>query len=150
MAPNAVGACLNPQTIPNIKAPIVCGAANNQLVEARRDGRALAARNILYVPDFLGNRMGIVNCANEQYGVFEGDDAIMAHLEKETPSGIFQRCLEVFRRAEASGRSTAEEAGELAEELAEEGHPIWPDRGQRIINHLVKAGWDRALTDPLS
>jgi len=31
LAPCAVGGILNPQTIPNIKAKIICGAANNQL-----------------------------------------------------------------------------------------------------------------------
>ena len=28
----------------------------------------MAARGIVYVPDYVNNRMGIVNCANEQYG----------------------------------------------------------------------------------
>lgn len=141
VAPNATGATLDPKTIPTIRAKVVCGAANNQLEIAERDGRALAARGILYVPDFLCNRMGIVNCANEQYGAFDGDPAITAHLERETPHGIFQRATEVFRRAAASGRSTAEEAEALAEELMEKPHPLWPDRGQQIIDFLIASGW---------
>lgn len=143
IAPNAVGGCLNPKTIPTIQAPIVCGAANNQLAVTDRDGRALAERGCLYVPDFLANRMGIVNCANEQYGAFEGDPAVTRHLERDTPHGIFQRALEVFQRARASGRSTAEEAERLATELSQEQHPIWSTRGQEIIDHLVVSGWDR-------
>lgn len=143
VAPNAVGAVLNPRTIPTLRAPIVCGAANNQLERPDRDGAALSQRGVLYVPDFLANRMGIVNCANEQYGAFDGDPAVTAHLEKETPHGIYQRALEVFRRAEASGRSTAQEAELLADELAREDHPLWPGRGRQIIAHLVASGWAR-------
>ena len=75
-APNALGAVLNPRTIPRLKARIVCGAANNQLEDETRDDRALNDRGILYVPDFVANRMGIVNCANEQYGSLPDDPAI--------------------------------------------------------------------------
>lgn len=140
-APNAVGGILNPRTIPMIQAPIVCGAANNQLEDPKRDAGALHARGVLYVPDFLANRMGIVNCANEQYGRLENDPAIYGHLDRETPTGIHKRCVEVFTRAKESGRTPADEAGALADELSQEPHPIWGHRGQRIINHLVESGW---------
>lgn len=142
LAPSAIGACLNPETIPTIQAPIICGAANNQLAQTRRDAEALKERGIVYIPDYLANRMGIVNCANEQYGVFEGDPAIRDHLERETSFGIFQRTLEVLRRADAASSTTAEEADRLADELADEPHPIWPDRGRRIIKHLVESNWE--------
>jgi len=143
LVPNATGAVLNPATIPTIAGRVVCGAANNQLEQSDRDAAALRERGILYVPDFLANRMGIVNCANEQYGVIDNDPAIASHLERETPTGIFQRCLEVFGRARESGRTTAEEAELLADELAQELHPIWGHRGQLIIDALVRQGWDR-------
>ncbi|UCH83851.1 MAG: Glu/Leu/Phe/Val dehydrogenase [Candidatus Latescibacterota bacterium] len=140
-APNAVGAILNPQTIPMLNTPIVCGAANNQLEDPDRDDDALFARDILYVPDFLANRMGIVNCANEQYGSIERDPAIYAHLERETPTGIYRRCMEVFARASSSGRTPADEASDLADELSQELHPVWGNRGQQIIDDLVGGGW---------
>jgi len=142
LAPNAVGAILNDRTIPGVQAKVICGAANNQLEESDRDSAALRQAGVLYVPDFLANRMGIVNCANEQYGyIGRGDPAIAAHLERETPTGVFQRSLQVFQRAETSGRTTAQEAVALADELMEEPHPLWPHRGQVIINHLVQSGW---------
>lgn len=144
VAPNATGATINPDTIPTIKAKIICGAANNQLANSKRDGDAVKAANILYVPDFLCNRMGIVNCANEQYGWLEDDPAIKAHLNRETTHGVFQRSLDVFKRAEKSGSSTAEEAVQLAEELMQENHPIWPNRVQEIIEVLVKEDWANA------
>jgi len=139
--PNAVGATLNAQTIPLLNAKIVCGAANNQLASSPRDALALREKEILYVPDFLANRMGIVNCANEQYGVFDGDPAVAAHLDRSTPSGVFQRCLEVCSRATTSGRTTAEEAEALADELSNEPHPIWGHRSRQIIDHLTNDGW---------
>jgi glutamate dehydrogenase/leucine dehydrogenase len=143
VAPNAVGAILNPHTIPTIQAKIICGGANNQLHDSDRDSDVLRQKGVLYVPDFLANRMGIVNCANEQYGIIDGDPAITAHLDRDNPSGIFQRSQEVFRRAEESGRTTAQEAESLADELALQLHPMCGHRGQLIINHLVNAGWDR-------
>jgi glutamate dehydrogenase/leucine dehydrogenase len=143
-APNAVGAILNPRTIPSIRTPIVCGAANNQLEDPKRDADALHEHGALYVPDFLANRMGIVNCANEQYGRLENDPAIYGHLDRETPTGIHKRCREVFARAKESGRTPADEAGVLADELSHELHPIWGHRSQQIINHLVESGWAEA------
>ncbi len=141
LAPNAVGGILNPDTIAGIRAPIVCGAANNQLAELERDALALQDRGIVYVPDFLANRMGIVNCANEQYGVFAGDPAIAAHLDRDNPDGVFQRLSSVLSRADESGRPPAIEAALLADELAGELHPVWGNRGQAIIEHLISGGW---------
>lgn len=141
LAPSAVGGVLNPATIPNVKAPIVCGAANNQLEQLRRDAEALQKRGILYVPDFLANRMGIVNCANEHYGVFPGDPAIAAHLDRNNPGGVYQRLLEVLERAAASGNAPAVEATLLANELAAETHPMWGRRAQDIIDYLARGGW---------
>jgi glutamate dehydrogenase/leucine dehydrogenase len=145
LAPNAIGAVLDPETIPLLDTPVICGAANNQLARPSRDGDALRDRGIAYVPDFLANRMGIVNCANEQYGSFEDDDAIDAHLLRDTPHGIWQRTREVLGRSQKSGRSTHAEAVARAEELMAEPHPIWPHRGRSIVNSLVRSGWaDRA------
>ena len=120
---------------------IVCGGANNQLEEHDRDAKLLADRGVLYVPDFLANRMGIVNCANEQYGSFDGDRAIWSHLEHDAPTGIYRRCFEVFRRARASSRTPAHEAQVWADELGEEPHPLWGNRGQLIMDALVREGW---------
>lgn len=144
-APNAVGGTIGPQTIPALGAPIVCGAANNQLVDPVRDARELADRGVLYVPDFVANRMGIVNCADEQYGWFPGDPVIESHLKRDNPAGIYQRCLEIFGRSAKSGRSTAEEAEMLAEQLAAQQHPLWPGRGRAIIDHLIDSGWERGF-----
>ena len=47
---------LTRDTIPSIRAKIVCGAANNQL-GCEDDNQLMADEDITYVPDFLANRM---------------------------------------------------------------------------------------------
>ncbi|MGE0042670.1 MAG: Leu/Phe/Val dehydrogenase [Vicinamibacterales bacterium] len=59
-APCALGGVLDDGTIPAIRAAIVCGAANNQLLEPRHAGD-LAARGILYVPDYVANAGGVIS-----------------------------------------------------------------------------------------
>ena len=66
-SPCGFGGILHEGSIPHIKAKIICGAANNQLLDSRTD-YGMQANGISYIPDFVCNRMGIVNCANEQYG----------------------------------------------------------------------------------
>lgn len=141
LAPNAVGAMLSARTIPTINAKLVCGGANNQLEEPSADDLRLRERGIVYVPDFLANRMGIVNCANEQYGYIDNDPAILSHLDRDNPVGIFRRCQDVLHKAAASGHTTATEAVKLADELCQELHPILGHRGRQIIDHLLSSGW---------
>jgi leucine dehydrogenase len=75
LAPCALGGVLDQTTIPHLRAPIVCGAANNQLAH---DGLAddLAALGILYAPDFVANAGGIINISVElEPGGYEPDEA---------------------------------------------------------------------------
>ncbi len=57
--PCGLGGILNKETIPQIKAQIVAGSANNQLLTPE-DGYALDRRQILYVPDYVLNSGGII------------------------------------------------------------------------------------------
>lgn len=141
VAPCATGGILNPRTIPMIQAPIVCGAANNQLEDPERDDAILQERGILYLPDFLVNRMGIVNCADEQYGYLEDDPRIESHLGDTWDNSVFNLSLKVLEEAQRSGRTTARVALDLAEERSRELHPIWGHRGAAIIRSLVRTGW---------
>ena len=141
IAPCATGAVLNPQSIPAIKAKIVCGAANNQLEDADRDDRLLFERGILYVPDFLVNRMGIVNCANEQYGYVSHDDFIERHLNIEWDHSIYQMTFKVLSLSHDKGEPPAQAAIRLADRLAQEPHPIFGHRGVQIIRSLIQERW---------
>lgn len=57
LAPCAVGAVLDRQTIPGLRCKVVAGSANNQLAVAD-DADRLHAAGILYAPDFVVNGGG--------------------------------------------------------------------------------------------
>ncbi|MDT8342831.1 MAG: Glu/Leu/Phe/Val dehydrogenase dimerization domain-containing protein [Thermohalobaculum sp.] len=94
-APCALGAGLNAITIPEIAAPIVCGAANNQLATPA-DGLRLQARGILYAPDYLVNAGGLISVARPVTGL--SDAAAKARLE-----AIPRTLMEIFAAADADG-----------------------------------------------
>ena len=80
VAPCALGAILNDRTIPQLRARIVCGGANNQLAEARHDA-ALAARGILFVPDYIANAGGVIDFHQERIGD-DSPDAVLAAVAR--------------------------------------------------------------------
>jgi leucine dehydrogenase len=64
LAPCAIGAILNKDSIAKLKVQVVAGGANNQL-STPQDGARLHQRGILYAPDFVANGGGIINVATE-------------------------------------------------------------------------------------
>lgn len=92
-SPCALGAGLNTRTIPELGAPIVCGAANNQL-ETEEDGARLVARNVTYAPDYLVNAGGIINVSAEYLG--EAADVVEARVR-----AIATRLIKVLDMAKA-------------------------------------------------
>jgi glutamate dehydrogenase/leucine dehydrogenase len=144
-APCALGGVLNPQTIPMLDAKIVCGAANNQLLDDQRDDSLLAEREILYVPDFLANRMGIVNCANEQYGTLPDDPAVTRHFDPAWDGSVYSVTLRVIERARKDSITTTRAANLVADELMQWPHPVWPGRGLQIRNALSAEKWHEAF-----
>lgn len=62
--PCALGGILNQTSIPEIRARVVAGAANNQL-GSETDADLLQQAGILYMPDFLINAGGILSVAAE-------------------------------------------------------------------------------------
>jgi leucine dehydrogenase len=67
LAPCAMGAILDERSIPDIKASVIGGAANNQLA-TEKDGKRLFERNILYAPDYVINGGGIISVSLEYMG----------------------------------------------------------------------------------
>lgn len=105
-SPNALGASLNAQTIPELGARVVCGGANNQLATAA-DGDRLAARGIVYAPDYVVNAGGIINVMAEY--LKEPDDAIEARVR-----AIADRLHEILGIAKAEHTATHEVADRMA------------------------------------
>ena len=70
LAPCALGAAINDETLPRLRCRIIAGSANNVLDETRH-GEALAERGILYAPDYVINAGGLINVADELEGYNE-------------------------------------------------------------------------------
>jgi glutamate dehydrogenase/leucine dehydrogenase len=141
VSPCALGGSLNSDTIPNIKAKVVCGAANNQLLDDQVHDKMLKQHGKIYIPDYLANRMGIVNCANEQYGYVNNDDAIQRHFGRTWENSIFVKTLEILSLADKQNISSAQAANKIADELANCPHPIWGHRSWNIIQSLIENKW---------
>ncbi len=139
-APNALGGVLNPNTIERLACKVVCGAANNQLLDDARDGEALRRRGIVFVPDFVANRMGIVKCANEQYGNLPSDPSILRHFDASWPESVHAVTRRVLAKSDESGLTATFAANQLADELSQRPHPLWPDRARQILAAL-RVGW---------
>lgn len=141
LAPCALGGILNSETIPKLNCKVVAGAANNQLLDPVEHDAALKERGIIYVPDYLLNRMGIVNCANENYGYVKNDPMITRHFGREWENAIFNIALSVLSSAQKEGIPTGLAANKLADQLAEEEHPIMGHRAWSIIQGLITDKW---------
>lgn len=105
-APCALGATVNDETIPRLNSTIVAGSANNQLAEDHH-GDALAARGILYAPDFVINAGGVIHIYHE--GPDYDRDAAFAHVGR-----IGQTLTRIFERAKSDGVATAAAADRVA------------------------------------
>ncbi len=108
LSPNALGAVLNDDTIPRLRARVVAGAANNQLARDA-NGEALKARGILYAPDYVINGGGIIRVAGQ---IFGWDDA---EIERRV-IGIGDALAQIFRRADSDGLPTNAIADRIAED----------------------------------
>ena len=109
-SPNALGAGLDESTVAGLNVAIVAGAANNQLATPL-DGARLAARGILYAPDYVINAGGIINVVAEYLG--KGDAASVAHAI----AAIEGRLAGIFVEADRTGTSTDAVADAMARRL---------------------------------
>lgn len=114
-APCALGGILTEEAVLELKAGIICGAANNQLATVMQ-GQQLADRGVLYAPDYLVNAGGIINVAAE-------------YLQKTTDSvetrvaQIPTRLMQLVRRSEAEKVATNLLADRMARDIVAAGQP---------------------------
>jgi leucine dehydrogenase len=109
LSPCALGAILSEATVPKLRCRAIVGAANNQLAE-ERVAELLAARGILWAPDFVVSAGGIVNIAVELRR--EGYDAAVARRECRMVGATLER---VFAAADAERVTPLAAANALAE-----------------------------------
>lgn len=113
-APCALGGALDDETVPALRARIVCGAANNQLAHPGIE-KQLADRGILYAPDYVVNAGGLIQVADEIEGYSEPRARARA-------AGIFDTTRAVFRFAADEGVPPAVAADRVAQRrMAEVG-----------------------------
>jgi leucine dehydrogenase len=112
-APCALGGVINDESVERLKAKIVCGSANNQLLEERH-ALALAKRNILYAPDFVANGGGVINVASELAPGGYNRDWAFAKVSK-----IHDTLASIFQIVKEHGIGTNEAANKLSEDRIE-------------------------------
>lgn len=107
-APCALGAIINDETIPQLKAKVVAGAANNQLKEPRH-GDKLNELGIVYAPDYVINSGGVMNVADELNGY--NRERAMKRVE-----GIYDTIARIFEISKKEGIASYAAADRLAED----------------------------------
>ena len=91
-SPCALGGILNGITIPQLRASIIAGSANNQLEDEERDSYLLQQKGILYCPDYVINSGGLINVYNEMIGYNETN-------AKQMLVGIYETLHKIFKLA---------------------------------------------------
>ncbi|CAN8025509.1 unnamed protein product [Ixodes persulcatus] len=133
---------LSPQTIPSLGAQVVCGPVNEQRV-SDDDCQLLQDHGVLYVPEYLFNRMAVVNSAYEWYGRLQEDPELEKHFGNSWEHSIGVMVRRVLCQASEQGQSPVPVADALAEGLSRQLHPLWPGRARQVISALVTHGWHR-------
>lgn len=108
-APCAMGGILNASSIPEIKAKVVAGSANNQMQDIA-DGQRMLEAGILYAPDYVINAGGVINVAGEALSNYD-PAAIDAKVR-----GIPRTLNRIFERARRRNLTPGEVADQMAME----------------------------------
>ena len=114
-SPNALGAILDDEGIGRLDCAIVAGGANNQLARAGH-GPMLAARGILYAPDYVINAGGIISVTME-YLCRCGEGNCDINEVRRRIAQIPGRLVEIWEESERSGISSDQVADRMAQKL---------------------------------
>lgn len=122
-SPCALGGILNDVTIPQIKAKVIAGSANNQL-KSSNHGKWLHEKGILYAPDYVINAGGVINVADE----LSGYNQTRAMNKVET---IYDSLLKVYDISKRDNIPTSVAADLMAEERI---NRVTKSTGQFLLN----------------
>jgi leucine dehydrogenase len=106
LVPCALGGLLDDETVPRLRCRVIAGAANNQLAHDRI-AELLAARDILWAPDFVVNAGGLINISEEAGGY----DPVAARAHVRAIGATLE---EIFRRSEQHRTTPLAAALEIA------------------------------------
>lgn len=110
-SPNALGATINDETIPQFKCRVIAGGANNQLKEERH-GDILHEKGFIYAPDYVINAGGLINVSDELKGYNE--ERAMQKIAK-----IYDNIKKVFEISKRDNLPIYLAADKMAEERIE-------------------------------
>ena len=108
LCPCALGGVLDHESVPALQAPIVAGAANNQLAGDEVEA-LLGEHGVLWAPDFVANAGGIINISVELEA--DGYDPARA---RQLVDGIGDVMRAVLQDAASAGTTTLAAAMALA------------------------------------
>jgi leucine dehydrogenase len=111
-APCALGATVNDETLDRLKCSIIAGAANNQLANEDIHGVEVTKKGMIYVPDFMLNAGGVINCYAEVKGL--SPEWAMSKAED-----IYNTTLNILNRSKTENIPTYKIANQMAEERIE-------------------------------
>jgi leucine dehydrogenase len=114
-APCALGAGINPDSIPQLRCRIVAGAANNQLADEDRDAALLRVRGILYAVDYVINAGGLIHVMSELDARGEWSEADAARVKAQT-ANIYNTLKRLLTIAREDGVSPHAAARQMADE----------------------------------
>ena len=129
VAPCAMGAVWNADSISKLRAGIVCGAANNQLA-APEDGERLRKLGVLYCPDFVVNAGGIIEAHHQRRN--SSESVRRAHIGR-----IETTLAEVLRLSGERRVSSELVAEEMAEKILRDGFRGKIDNGDGANQSLA-------------
>ncbi|MGQ4275930.1 Glu/Leu/Phe/Val dehydrogenase dimerization domain-containing protein [Pseudidiomarina sp. E22-M8] len=108
-APCALGATINDDTLPQFKAKVIAGSANNQLATPAHDKKVMDM-GILYAPDYVINAGGVIHVCSEASNMSREE------TDKRVRD-IYATLDTIFTRSTSEQRPTGEIADELAREV---------------------------------
>ena len=114
-SPNALGAILDDEGIARLDCAIVAGGANNQLAKADH-GAVLAARGVLYAPDYVINAGGIISVALEYLARRAGTPADINEVRKRLAQ-IPGRLESIWAESDSTDTSPDVVADRMAQSL---------------------------------
>ncbi|WP_160721554.1 branched-chain amino acid dehydrogenase [Bacillus sp. USDA818B3_A] len=131
-APCALGATINDHTIPQLKAKVIAGSANNQLKDTRH-GDIIHEMGIVYAPDYVINAGGVINVADELYGY--NQERAMKKVEQLYTT--IEKVIEISKR---DGIPTYVAADRMAEERIariRKSRSQFLQNGHHILSHRI-------------
>lgn len=109
LAPCALGAVINPFTLPQLRCKAIAGGANNVLLDDEC-GQELKKKGILYAPDFIINGGGVINAAQEAFTTYDKEKVL------KQVRNIYNTVYGILTESQ----STGEPEGVIAQRFAEE------------------------------